>query len=539
MSQATVATDDRPTSPGGSARGGGAIAVVGAGPGGLAVAVLLAARGMRVTIYERMDRVGGRTSHVSLPAPGGGEYRFDRGPTFFLMPYVLEEIFAAAGSRMSDHVRLHRLDPMYRLLIGHHADASRPPYRIDTTQDTRAMAERLEAVWPGEGAGFERFIRHNRQKLGLAEGILRRPMRSPLDLFRPELAGDTLRVLPLLQPHRTVHDLLGDYFTDEHAKLAVSFQSKYLGMSPFDCPSLFTILPFIEYEYGVWHPEGGCHALMAALARVARAAGVDIRLSSTVESISFDGRRADGVIVDGERIAHDAVVVNADATWALKRLVPAALRTSGAGAGYADERLDRKRYSCSTCMYYLGIDGEVDLPHHTIYTSAAYRENLHDITGTGGLTLDDPSVYVCNPSRIDATMAPAGKSALYVLVPVANRQTGAANAWDNGAAADLRAATMRQLERVFGIDRLPDRIEAEHVITPADWEAMGINHGATFNLAHNLGQMLHLRPQNRLRGFDGLYLVGGGTHPGSGLPTIFLSSQITAGLVGEAIDARE
>ncbi len=501
------------------------VAIVGAGPGGLAAAVILASSGARVTVFEAMDRVGGRTSRVDALGDNGVTYGFDRGPTFFMMPYVLDEVFATAGEKLADHVELTRLDPMYRLLIGQEGG---DPLRIDTTQDIQEMARRIGKISPRDGEAFPKFIADNRKKLQLSEPILRKAIRSPLDLVDPR----NLPLLPILKPHKTVHDLLGEYFTDERVKLAVSFQSKYLGMSPFECPSLFTILPLIEYEYGIWHPRGGCHALCEAMATVAGRCGAEIRLNTPVERVDFAGTRANGVIVNGQREAFDAVVVNADATWAMKHLIPQNLRTTGKAKGYADATLDAKKYSCSTAMLYLGVEGEIDLPHHTIYTSASYRQNLDDITVHRRLS-QDPSVYLCNASRTDPTLAPEGHSSLYVLAPTPSLQAGGNGApaidWEAEWPA-YRESIFTQMETIFGLTDIRDRVRAETVIRPPEWRDMGINFGATFNLAHNLGQMLHWRPQNRLAGFERLYLVGGGTHPGSGLPTIFLSSQISSKL---------
>ncbi|MEM1184541.1 MAG: phytoene desaturase family protein [Planctomycetota bacterium] len=497
------------------------VAIVGAGPGGLAAAMILAASGAKVTIFETMDRVGGRTSRVEATGDDGSTYRFDRGPTFFLMPYVLDEVFAAAGERLADHVELTRLDPMYRLLIG---QPGQRPAQIDTTQDVAEMARRIGKLSPKDAEVFPRFIAENRKKLQLSEPILRKAIRSPLDLVDPK----NLALLPILKPHKSVHQLLGEYFTDERVKLAVSFQSKYLGMSPFECPSLFTILPLIEYEYGVWHPMGGCHAICEAMARIAESRGAEIRLSTPVESITFSGSKATGVVANGEQESFDAVVVNADASWAIKNLVPESLRKNG----YSDESMDAKKYSCSTAMLYVGLEGEVDLPHHTIYTSASYRQNLDDIAVNRKLS-EDPSVYICNASRTDKSLAPEGHSSLYVLAPTPNLEKdpdGTVVDWEAQWPA-YRESIYEQMEQVFEIPDIRSRVRAETVIRPPEWRSMNINFGATFNLAHNLGQMLHWRPQNKLKGFERLYMVGGGTHPGSGLPTIFLSSQISSGLL--------
>ena len=511
--------------PGAVAPAGGrtkSVAVVGAGPGGLASAMLLAASGFRVTVYEAHGTVGGRTRRLEV-----GDYRFDCGPTFFMMPYVLEEIFAATGRKLSDYAQLKRLDPMYRLLIG---QPQGDPLVIDTTQDIARMARQLSAIEPNDGPAFERFIRDNRRKLEAMTPVLRNPIRGIGDLMN----ADGLRAGLSLRPWQSLYDHLKGYFRHEGVRLAMSFQSKYLGMSPFECPELFSILPFIEYEYGIWHPIGGCNALVRAMADAVVEMGGEIRCGVPVESIAFDGRTACGVMAAGALHRHDHVVVNADAAWALKNLVPDSMRPRA----LKDAALDAKRYSCSTFMMYLGLEGEVDLPHHTIYTSRSYVENLRDIAERGTLSTD-PSTYVCNPSRIDPTLAPAGHSALYVLVPTPNDKAGDCKVDWHWARGELRERTMCQLEGVFGIADVRKRVRAERLVTPADWKSERIAHGATFNMAHNIGQMLHRRPHHRLQGFDNLWMVGGGTHPGSGLPVIFLSSEITARLLCEQEGVRD
>lgn len=496
------------------------IAVVGAGPGGLATAVLLAGRGLDVTIYESQPDIGGRTGRVTM-----GDFAFDLGPTFFLMPYVLQEIFTSVGKDLNDYVDLRHLDPMYRLLIG---QPEGPDISIDATQDTGRMAVQLSALHPDDGRAFESFVAHNRRKLNAAEPILRRPIRSFRDLIRTDAA----RVLPVLKPTETVDSLSSKYFRHPASKIAVGFQSKYLGMSPYDCPSLFTILPFIEYEYGVWHPIGGCHALMQALAKVFVELGGSIRTGTPVEGVRVERGRVTGLELESGFEPCDHAVINADATWALKNLFPESIRGKT-----TDASLDRKKYSCSTYMMYLGVEGGIDLPHHTIRTAPDYRGNLDDIgrrEGAGGSLTTDPSFYVCNPSVSDPSLAPEGCSSLYVLMPTPN--TRAAIDWK----AEVPICRERLLERMrtlLGVD-LTGRIREERTLTPDDWASQNINFGATFNLSHSLDQMLHKRPQHRVPFADGAWLVGGGTHPGSGLPVIFLSAQITSNLVLKDLGVR-
>ncbi len=490
------------------------VSIVGAGPGGLAAAMLLAHAGAEVTIHERLDRVGGRSSTVVGKSPSG-TFRFDMGPTFFLYPRVLEDVFAACGMRLEDEVELIRLDPHYRLMFEDGGE-------ISATSDSARMAAEVARFCPADAAALGRYMADNRRKLEAFRPILETPFHSARDLLRPPV----LRALKLLRPHRSVDADLGSFFSDPRVRLAFSFQSKYLGMSPFRCPSLFTILSFMEYEYGVFHPRGGCGAVMDAMARANRRLGVDIRLGEPVEQILFEGRRARGVRAGGVERDADAVVVNADFGHAMRTLVPDSLRRR-----WTDKRIDGKKYSCSTFMLYLGIEGTLpDIAHHTIYLARDYQANLDQIEA-GLVTPGEPSFYVQNACVTDPALAPPGHSTLYVLIPVGHNVVGGVD-WP-AEQVRYRRMALDRLARI-GIPDIEGRIRFEKMMTPADWEVdMAIHRGATFNLAHSLQQMLHWRPRNRFEDLDGVYLVGGGTHPGSGLPVIFESARITSRLLAE------
>ncbi len=329
-----------------------------------------------------------------------------------------------------------------------------------------------------------------------------------------------------LRPHRQVDQDLRRYFADPRVRLAFGFQTKYLGMSPFRCPSLFTILSFLEYEHGVYHPRGGCGAVSDAMARVAERLGVEIRLNTPIERIAFAGRRAMGVEVDGEHIAADAVVLNGDFAHAVPRLVPDHIRKD-----WSDRKIAKARYSCSTFMLYLGIEGALpQLAHHNVLLAEEYRRNIRQIQ-TGELP-DVPSVYVQNPCVTDPGMAPPGHSALYVLIPVPNLRHGCD--WSAEAPRYRRLALDRL--KALGLDDIESRIRYERMVTPQSWQdEFAVGYGATFNLSHDLMQMLSFRPRNRFNDTQGLYLVGGGTHPGSGLPVIYEGARITAKLVQQEL----
>lgn len=494
------------------------VGIIGAGPGGLAAAMLLAKAGVDVTVHEARDRVGGRSSTITAPTEAG-TFRFDMGPTFFLYPRVLADIFAACGRSLDDEVELIRLDPQYHLIFEGGGE-------IQATGDMTRMAAELARFSPSDAAALPRFMADNRAKLAVFRPVLEGAFNSVRDLMRP----DVLKGLSRLRPHRSVDTDLGTYFRDERIRLAFSFQSKYLGMSPFRCPSLFTILSFMEYEYGVYHPRGGTGAVMAAMARVARDLGAQIKLDDPVEEVLFEGRRATGVRTAAGSARYDALVVNADFAETMKRLVPDRLRRR-----WTDKRIGAKRFSCSTFMLYLGIEGTLpDLSHHTVYLAEDYRRNLAEIEA--GLAPTNPSFYVQNACVTDPALAPPGHSTLYVLVPVGHR-VGEGVDWATEAPR-YRQLALDRLKRI-GIPDLEKRIRFEKMLTPQGWEDdLRIYRGATFNLAHNLAQMLHFRPRNRFEDLDRVYLVGGGTHPGSGLPVIFESARISTRLLTEDLGIR-
>ena len=332
-----------------------------------------------------------------------------------------------------------------------------------------------------------------------------------------------------MKPWLSLDGDLRTHFTDERIRLGFSFQSKYLGMSPFRCPSLFSILSFLEYEHGVYHPIGGCGAVTAAMARLARKLGVEILLDEPVEEILIDQTRKDrkavGVRTAKRKLPADAVVVNADFADAMRKLVPNRYR-----ARWTDKKIASKQFSCSTFMMYLGIEGRFDdVAHHTIYLTENYKQNLCDIED-GHCLSTDPSFYVQNASVTDPTLAPEGHSTLYVLLPVTHESEKVNWAKERDR---FRELALSQIERI-GLTGIEERIRTERVLTPESWrDEFGLFKGATFSMAHSLGQMLHRRPHNRFEDINGMYLVGGGTHPGSGLPVIFQSARISSKLLLE------
>ncbi|MFA9557965.1 phytoene desaturase family protein [Evansella sp. AB-rgal1] len=491
------------------------IIVVGAGPGGLAAAMILSAKGYDVQVFEKQDYIGGRTSSFSL-----GEYSFDLGPTFFSMPHILEEIFQSTNRNLHDYVRLKELDPMYSLAF--------QDVTIQATRDKHSMINTIERNFPGYGSRYEKFMNDTRKKMSMLMPIL----QNKHDSYGDYLSLKSLRALPSLDLGKSLYDVLSRYFEDERLLLSFTFQSKYLGMSPWKCPGAFSILSFMEYEYGIFHPLGGVNALTKAMARVVQEHGGKIYTGTGVEKIIVENNQICGVqLSNGERIDGDDVVMNADVAHGMTTLIEDDKRKK-----YKNIKLHKKDYSCSTFMIYAGVNQAVNLDHHTILFSNDYKKNVEQITESMELS-EDPSIYIQNAAVTDSTLAPPGKSALYILAPVPNNASNIH--WDTEKEA-FRDLIWDQIEKKTGISDLRKSMEVEKILTPNDWEQKKhVFRGATFNLAHNLKQMMYYRPHNQVKEIKGLWLVGGGTHPGSGLPTIFESARITTKLLMENKEQRE
>ena len=487
------------------------IVIVGAGPGGLSAGMLLASRNFDVTIVEKEAVPGGRNAGFSL-----GPYKFDLGPTFLMMKFVLEDVFRESGRKIEDYLKIIPLEPMYRLEFVKKS--------VDIYSDHAKTRDEIERAFPGNGKGVDLFISKEQKKYQYLLPCLQTPYMTPGSLVNQNIR----RAFPHLPVVRSLYSVMGDYFDDERARLSFTFQSKYLGMSPWDCPGIFTIIPYIEHSMGIYHVEGGLSEISNAMAKVCLEHGCRIRYGATVKNLVLTGRKVRGVrLMNNEVIKADSVVINADFGYAMSSLVP-----KGVLKRWSRERLMKKGFSCSTFMMYLGLKKDYGLKHHTIVFAQDYRQNLEDVRL--GRASDDISMYVRNATVTDKSLAPEGHSALYILVPVANNKAGL----DWNDTRHMRRLVIAMLKKRLGLKDIEEQIAAERIITPADWEGYhNVFVGATFNLAHNLLQMLYFRPHNEFEELDNCYLVGGGTHPGSGLPTIYESARISSRLICERFGA--
>jgi len=484
------------------------IVVIGSGPGSLSAAMLLSHYGYNVDIFEKHSYIGGRTSDFMLDG-----YRFDLGPTFLMMNFVMEEIFQLTGRNVSDYMDIRSIDPLYRLKYSDKKE-------FFPSQDQKYMKDQMDRLFPGEYKNYLKYMKYEKKKFELLAPCLKIPYLK----LKQYLSLRLLMALPIIDGHQSLYKHLSSFFKAEEMKLAFTFQAKYIGMSPWDCPATFSILSYIEHSGGIQHPIGGLNEITKSMAKIVKEEGGRIHLSKGVDEILVRNGKAVGIRLEGgEEVAADAVVAGSDFGYTVNNLfAPGTLKK------WTPARTAKKKLSCSTFMLYLGVDKVYDIPHHNILFAENYKKNVDEMS-RHLVASEDPSIYLQNACVTDPGLAPDGGSTIYALVPTANNRSGIP--WEEEKDA-YKERVLDILETRGDLPDLRKHIVTQKIITPTDWEEdKQVYRGAVFNLAHNIGQMLYYRPHNAFEDVENCYLVGGGTHPGSGLPTIFESGRISAGLI--------
>jgi phytoene desaturase len=312
------------------------------------------------------------------------------------------------------------------------------------------------------------------------------------------------------------------YFDDPRLKTAFSFQDVYMGLSPFEAPATFSLMPYTEMAHGVWYPRGGMYSVVEALTNLALDSGVEFIFNSAVERIDTDGTRARGVhLTGGTRLDADVVLANADLPYVVQDLLP---------QDGMVRALSRKRFSCSTISFFWGVDkAYAALGPHNLFLADDYRENFDSIIRDLSLPAN-PSLYIHAPARLDPSMAPRGQDTLTAIVPVGHMSEDGEQNWDEMRDA-ARQHVFRRL-RTLGITDIEAHIKFEETYTPPAWrKRYNLVKGSTHGLAHTLTQMAYLRPSNRHPRYQNLYFVGASTHPGTGVPTVMVSGRLVAGRI--------
>ncbi len=475
--------------------------IIGGGLGGLATALRLAATGWRVTVCEQGRTFGGK---MNTWAQAG--FRFDTGPSLITMPWVFADLFAAAGSRLADHVELIPVRPLADYVF---ADGTRFTYST-SLPDWLTTVRQLE---PRDVDGFLRFMELGARLFALSRETFLR--RRPLDL--PDLrALKGLRHLPLRHAWGNYHRTVAAHFRSPYLRQLFDRYPTYVGSSPYNSPATLAVIPYIEYAYGGWHIKGGLYRLIESLVALARELNVNMQTDARVERIEHDGRKVSGVrFADGTKLAADVVVMNGDAAMTRALL------------GLHDKPQPSTARSLSGFVLLLGVKRTLpQLAQHTVYFSADYQREFTQLFADRRFP-DDPTVYVSAPSRNDPTLAPADGETLFIMAnaPADDK------AWTDGQIAAARARVLARLAQGGWPDIASDIVVSD-VWTPRRIARDYLMPGGAIYGTHSHGwRRAFLRPPNKDARMGGLYYVGGSSHPGGGTPTVLLSAEITCDLI--------
>ena len=478
--------------------------VIGAGIGGIATAARLAKNGYEVTVLEKEPTPGGRCNQIIRDG-----HRFDIGPTLFLMPEIWEETFASLGEKMSDHLDLIRIDPTYKVYF-------EDGLQLQLTSNIGAMQTQLEKVEKTAFTGFLNYIAEGSKHYKVSvEKFVGRNFYNIFEYFSP-------RNLPLLFQLKALEKHYANtsrFFKDERLKAAFTFQNMYLGLSPYEAPATYSLLQYTELAEGVWYPKGGLYAAIEALVRIAEKNGVKFIYDAPVKNLKVDGSKVKGVrLEDGREFQADIFVGNADLPYIYKELLP---------KNNEAKKLDKKLYTCSTIMFYWGVDKEYpQIALHNVFLAGDYKASFDQIFHDHTLP-EAPSFYAHAPARVDPDAAPEGQETLFVLVPVGHLDARSKQDWE-ALVRRARESVFDRLARELGVNDLREHIKFEIAYQPETWkERFNLDKGAAFGLSHNFWQVGYLRPQNRHKEYKNLYFAGASTHPGTGLPIVLLSARLT------------
>ena len=479
------------------------VVIVGAGIGGLGAAGLFAKKGYDVTVVEKNANLGGRANIFEHEG-----YKFDMGPSWYLAPDIFEHYFDLVGEKVEAHLKLNRLTPSYRIFFRNNGES------IDINSSIEIDAATFEAIESGAGEKLRAYLRQSRYQYEVAtQSFMFKNYDSIFDFFNKRVMTEGQK----LSVFSTMHRFVSKFFKSKKLQQVMEYTMVFLGTSPYEAPALYNLMSHMDFNQGVFYPQGGFYELIKALANIARKNGSVLRTNCPVEQILVKDGKATGVrLVDGEVISGDIIISNADMWFTETKLLDERFQT------YKDRYWQKRVMAPSAFIMYLGVREKLpSLVHHNLLFSEDWRKNFDDIYKDPCLP-DEPSLYVCAPSFTDASVAPLGKENLFVLVPIASGLT--IKGEDKEKYADRILALM---ETEMNLPALREKIEYRRIYT-VDNFAVDYNSlkGSALGLAHTLRQTAVLRPKNKSKKVQNLYYVGAGTNPGIGTQICLISAEL-------------
>lgn len=485
------------------------IAIIGAGTAGLATGIRLQSQGYEVTIFEKNEKVGGRMYHFEDQG-----FHFDVGPTIVMLPEVYRELFSYSGVNPDDYIRLRLLDPLYQL---HYHDGT----TLTLSSNLTTLMKTLETAFPEDAQGYLAYLADIYKRYSIANaGFIDHGFLKLKDILNVKNIKDTFRLRTFNSAYRSI----AKFVKNEKLRQALAFQTLYIGVSPFEGPSIYTIISMIELLYGIWYIDGGMYAMAKAMERRFLECGGTLHLQAPVSSVLIRNKQAYGVRVNNEDHLFDVVVCNADFPSAVSHLIPEANRGK-----YTPKKFKKMQYSSSAFIIYLGLNKKYPTTVHQIRYAKNFKQNIDDLFAPR--LPDDPSFYMYSPTQIDPSLAPMGKEVLYILVPVPNREDPSFH-WDTSMRESFYTKMMKKITAIKGFEDIEDHIQVRHLYTPKTWEdTFNLMHGATFGLKPIFLQSNFFRPQANALPVKNLYFAGSSVHPGAGIPIVLKSAKIVSDII--------
>ncbi len=477
--------------------------IIGAGIGGLGTAGLFAKKGYDVTVFEKNTNLGGRAN--IFEANG---FKFDMGPSWYLAPDLFEHFFELMGERIEDHLDLVRLSPSYRIFFREGAS------QLEIHSDIDRDAATFEAIEPGAGENLRAYLRQSEYQYGVAtQHFMYKNYDTIFDFLNKRVATEGQK----LSVFSKMHTFVSRFFKSQKLRQVMEYTMVFLGTSPYEAPALYNLMSHMDFNQGVFYPKGGFYELIRALARIAEKNGAKMHTNAPVAEIIVENGHAMGVRLEsGEVHEADIIISNADMWFTETKMLQPKNRT------FSDRYWKKRVMAPSAFIMYLGVSEKLPaLVHHNLLFSEDWRKNFDDIYKDPTLPAE-PSLYVCAPSVTDASVAPAGKENLFVLVPIAS---GLEISEDQKEAYADRVLDLMETE--MGLAGLREKIEYKRIYTienfAADYNAF---RGSALGLAHNLMQTAIFRPKNFSKKVKGLFYVGAGTNPGIGTQICLISAEL-------------
>jgi len=479
------------------------VIVIGGGYGGMACASLLAKKGYQVTLLEKNATVGGRASLIEEEG-----FLFDKGPSWYMMPDIFEHFFSLMEEKIEDHLTLRRLSPSYRIFL------KSEKRHYDFYSDLSKTIETFENIEAGSGEVLQKYMKTTEYQYQTArDEFMFKNYDSIFDFFNKRVMEEG-RKLPLF---KKVQSIINGKFKSEILRKVLQYQTILLGTAPGDAPGIYSMMNYVDFIEGVWYPEGGIYKVTEALNTIAKKNGVIIRTNAEVKRIVIENDMAVGVEQKGgEVLFADIVISNADIVHTDQTLLPKKYQQKSTSSW------NRKLMAPSAFILYLGIKGKIpSLEHHNLLFAEHWEENFKQIFKKPEWP-SDPSLYVCAPSKSDASVAPDGYENLFVLVPIA-----AGLPYDDAHLAVYTEKVLEQMEQYMNIPDLQSRITYKKVYCVKDFITDYNSYkGSALGLAHTLSQTAIFRPNNVHKKVKNLFFVGAGTNPGIGMPICLISAEL-------------